>query len=59
MKEKLSSLLQSENKIEAEFDLKTKDGKLVFVEVNSEMQEYLGQLIRVVIIRDITQLKKR
>ncbi len=58
MKEKLSSLLDAENKIETVFDLKTKDGKLVFVEVNSEMQEYLGQLIRVVIIRDITQLKK-
>lgn len=58
MKEKLSSLLVSQNNIDTEFALKTKDGKEFFVEVNSQMQEYLGQLIRVVVIRDITQLKK-
>ncbi len=58
MKDKLSSLLVSQNNIETEFALKTKEGKDFFVEVNSQMQEYLGQLIRVVVIRDITQLKK-
>ncbi len=58
LKEKLSSLLSSQNNIDTEFSLKTKSGRTFFVEVNSQMQEYLGRLIRVVVMRDITQLKK-
>ncbi len=58
MIEKISSLLVTAENISTEFSLITKIGKEIFVEVNSQMQEYLGQLIRVVVIRDITQLKK-
>ncbi len=58
LKEKLLDLLTSTNNIETEFALKTNEGKEFFVEVISQTQEYLGRLIRVVILRDITQLKK-
>ncbi len=56
-KEKLFSINKSKNNIETEFLLKNKSGNELFVEVNSKIQEYKSRLIRVVVLRDITQLK--
>ena len=58
LREKLIALRTAPDNVNTEFGFNTSDGKEIFVEVHSQKQEYLGKIIRVVIMRDITQLKK-